>query len=265
VDLIWDSIATCQQGLIDGDKIFLEKKKQGFTFGTLFCGIELLGAAWESGTHVFSIEKMNQRKTTRPKAHSIYQRMGEAPWGRILKSWLEIVVVNQPRAATLRYEWMEHLMPRNMVVDRPDRVLVVGTVEYYMTVKHKVWEKQLAARGYDPTSWLVYEEDCGSPTRGSRVETLCIRRGSSASRTPLPFYLVAAERLPPQLAYFALMDYNVSGRAFIKKSIQKGRNPLFPNYVGHIGRKPVYEANGPLDSMDDILIDTERRAREVTT
>jgi hypothetical protein len=72
-------------------------------------------------------------------------------------------VVTQPPDATLRYEWMERLMCRNMVVDRPDRVLVVRTVEEYMTVKQKVWENQLAARGYDPTSWLVYEEDCGSP------------------------------------------------------------------------------------------------------
>jgi hypothetical protein len=75
-------------------------------------------------------------------------------------------------------------MPRNMAVDRPDRVLVIGTVEDYMTVEHKVWENQLAARGYDQTSWLVYEDNCRSPTQGSRVATLCIRRGSSASHTP---------------------------------------------------------------------------------
>jgi hypothetical protein len=93
--------------------------------------------------------------------------MGEAPWGRIRKSWLKIVVVTQPPKATVIYEWMERLMPRNMVVDRLDRVLVIGTVEDYMTVKHKVWENQLAAWGYEPTSCLVYEEDCGSPTRGS--------------------------------------------------------------------------------------------------
>jgi hypothetical protein len=29
-------------------------------------------------------------------------------------------------------------MPTNMVVDIPDRVLVIGTVEDYMTVEHKV-------------------------------------------------------------------------------------------------------------------------------
>jgi hypothetical protein len=52
---------------------------------------------------------------------------------------------------------MERLIPRNIVVNRPDRVLVIGTVEDYMTVGHKLWEKQLSARGYDPTSWLVYE------------------------------------------------------------------------------------------------------------
>jgi hypothetical protein len=73
--------------------------------------------------------------------------------------------------------------------------LGIGTVNGYMTVKHKVWEKKLAAWGYDPTSWLIYEEDCGSPTRGAKVATLCIHRGSSASRTPLPFYLVTVERL----------------------------------------------------------------------
>jgi hypothetical protein len=67
--------------------------------------------------------------------------MGEAPWGRIQTSWPEVVVVTQSPEATLRYEWMEHLMPRNMGMDRPERVLLVGTIEDYMTVKHKEWEK----------------------------------------------------------------------------------------------------------------------------
>jgi hypothetical protein len=97
------------------------------------------------------------------------------------------------------------------------------------------------------------------------MTTLCIRRGSSASRTPLPFSLVAAERLQSRSASFALTDYKVPACAYIKKSIQKGRNPLLPNYVGHIWRTPVYEADGPLESMDDILIRTERDVREVTT
>jgi hypothetical protein len=61
------------------------------------------------------------------------------------------------------------------------------------------------------------------------------------------------------------MECKVPARAFIKKSIQKRRNPLLPNYVGHIGRTPVYEANGPLESMYDIIIHTERGVREVKT
>jgi hypothetical protein len=81
---------------------------------------------------------------------------------------------------------------------------------------------------------------------------------------PLPFSLVVVERLPPQSAYFALMDYKVSARAYIKKSIHEGRNPILPSYVGHIGSKPVYEANRPIESMDDMIICTERGMREVT-
>jgi hypothetical protein len=61
------------------------------------------------------------------------------------------------------------------------------------------------------------------------------------------------------------MDYKLPARAYIKKSIQKGINPLLPNYVGHIGIKSVDEVDGPLESMHDILIRTERRVREVTT
>jgi hypothetical protein len=141
VDLVWYSTEAWQQGLIDGGTRILDKKKQGFTVGTLFCGLELLGAAWKSGTHVFSAEQLNQRKITRPKSQSLYQRMGEAPWGHIWKSWPEIVVVTQPPEVTVRYEGMERPMPRNIAVDRPDRVLVIGTVEDYMTVGHKVWEK----------------------------------------------------------------------------------------------------------------------------
>jgi hypothetical protein len=69
--------------------------------------------------------------------------MGEAPWGRIWKSWPDIVVVTQPPEANVRYEWMERLMPRNMAVDRPDRVLVIGAIVDYMTVEHKVNELHL--------------------------------------------------------------------------------------------------------------------------
>jgi hypothetical protein len=61
------------------------------------------------------------------------------------------------------------------------------------------------------------------------------------------------------------MDYKILARAYIKKVIKAGRNPLLPNYVGHIGPTPMYEANGPLESMDDILVQTKRGVREVTT
>jgi hypothetical protein len=61
------------------------------------------------------------------------------------------------------------------------------------------------------------------------------------------------------------MDYNVPARAYIKKIIKEGFNPLLPNYVGRIGRKLVYEADRPLDSMDDILVRTKKGVREVTT
>jgi hypothetical protein len=55
--------------------------------------------------------------------------------------------VAQPPEDTVGHEWMDSLMPRDVTVDRPDRVLVIGTVEDYMTVRHKVWEKQIFARG----------------------------------------------------------------------------------------------------------------------
>jgi hypothetical protein len=123
----WESAEAWQQGLIDGGTIILDKKKQEFTFRTLFCGLELLGAAWENGTHIFGIEQLNQRKTTHPKAQSIYQRVGEAHWGCIWRSWSDIVVMTQSPEATVRHEWMESLMPRDVTMDIPDRVLVICT------------------------------------------------------------------------------------------------------------------------------------------
>jgi hypothetical protein len=55
--------------------------------------------------------------------------------------------MTQPPKFTARYEWMERLMTRDMTMDRPDRVIVIVTIEDYMTIGHKVWEKQLFARG----------------------------------------------------------------------------------------------------------------------
>jgi hypothetical protein len=88
----------------------------------------------------------------------------------------------------MKYEWMEHLMPRNIVIYRHGMVLVVGTVEDYMTVEHKVWEKQLVARGYDPTSWLVHEEDGGSPTREAEWQPY-VFEGVPQPIAPLSLYL----------------------------------------------------------------------------
>jgi hypothetical protein len=73
VDLLWDPTGTWQQGLIDFGTRLGDKKKHSFTFGTLFYGFELLGAAWKIGIHVFSIDQKNQRKTNLPRAQSSYQ------------------------------------------------------------------------------------------------------------------------------------------------------------------------------------------------
>jgi hypothetical protein len=101
-----------------------------------------------------------------------------------------------------------------------------------MTVEQKVWEKQLTALGYDPTSWLTYEEDCGSPTQGARVATLYIQRGSPASCSPLTFSLLTAECFPSRSSSFAMSDYKVPVNAFIKKDIRTGHNPYCPTMWG---------------------------------
>jgi hypothetical protein len=49
----------------------------------------------------------------------------------------------------------------------------------------------------------------------------------------------------------------------MKKYIWTGCNLLLPNYVGHIGMKTVYDTDGPLESMDDIIMHTDRRVQEV--
>jgi hypothetical protein len=62
-----------------------------------------------------------------------------------------------------------------------------------------------------------------------------------------------------------MMDYKVPFMALIKHTLCQGRIPLLPNYVGHIGKKPVYDVNGPLEAIDDVPIHTERGVGEVTT
>jgi hypothetical protein len=61
-----------------------------------------------------------------------------------------------------------------------------------------------------------------------------------------------------------VMDCNLPAHVFNKKNIREECNPLLTNYVGRIGTKPVYDSNGPIESMDDILIHTKRGVREVT-
>jgi hypothetical protein len=42
---------------------------------------------------------------------------------------------------------MDKIMPKTMGILRPDRVLVIGTVDDYMKVELKVWGTQLAGWG----------------------------------------------------------------------------------------------------------------------
>jgi hypothetical protein len=67
--------------------------------------------------------------------------------------------------------------------------------------------------------------------------------------------------LPATTSFFFL---EVPARAFIKKDIPTGHNPLLSNFVGHIGVRLVYDMDVPLDYMDDILIHTDRGVREAT-
>jgi hypothetical protein len=75
-----------QHGLHGGTRL-VGKKRQSFIFGTLFCGLELFGAAWESGSHVLSIDQMNQRNVnTSGKAGAQIPQLplgdDSSPWGR---------------------------------------------------------------------------------------------------------------------------------------------------------------------------------------
>jgi hypothetical protein len=142
-------------------------------------------------------------------------------------------------------------MPKTMCILRPVRVIVIGTIDYYMKVEHKVWEKLLAGCGHDPMPWLVYEEDCGSTNRRTRFVILCTRKGSPIAHTPLHLSLIVAERLPPQSDSFTILDYNVHTRTFIKKDIRVGSNTLLPNCVGIL--KPSL-CTTPMDPSNPLMI-----------
>jgi hypothetical protein len=151
-------------------------------------------------------------KTTRLRAQSIYQRIGEAPWGCIRKSWPDIFVVTQPPKSTLRHALMECLMPTNATAYRPDRVLLMGTVEDYMTAGHKVWEKNSSLRRgkTQPLGWFT-KKIVDPPLRGPEWQPYVFREVHPplASRS----LFLAAELLLPQSASFAFMDYKIPSRA----------------------------------------------------
>jgi hypothetical protein len=71
-----------------------------------------------------------------------------------------------------------------------------------MIVDDKVWEKQLAERGYDPASWLVYKEDWGSITRGARV--LTYSKGFTRLSYAPPFLLDSGGKYSAMVSLFCL-------------------------------------------------------------
>jgi hypothetical protein len=73
-----------------------------------------------------------------------------------------------------------------------------------MTVEQKVWKKQLAARGYNPISWFVYEENCGSPTQGAEWQP-CVFEEVNQPLVPPPFILDSGGT-PPATVSFVYLD-----------------------------------------------------------
>jgi hypothetical protein len=91
-------------------------------------------------------------------------------------------------------------MPTEVGKVEPNRVLGIRTVEEYMTVNHKVWEKQMeGGGGTDLSPGYYMRKTVPPPTGGARVATLSlyIRKEADAANTPLPFYLLSNDPLPP--------------------------------------------------------------------
>jgi hypothetical protein len=142
---LWDPIGTWQHGLIEGGTRLVDKKKQSFTFGTLFCGLDF----WETPGKVASIfSALIKLIKVRQIAQEPTQVTSE--W----EAYSEVIdgggCGHPAPEAKLRYEWMEHLMHKNMGIVRPDRVLVFGTMEDYVTIGHKLCENSSQLEAMTP-------------------------------------------------------------------------------------------------------------------
>lgn len=72
-----------------------EEHQDPFTYGSLFCGVDVLAHAWPQGNPLFTVDEQNRPSALphRPVSRTSHQRFDRVPWKKVLRnSALDVLV-----------------------------------------------------------------------------------------------------------------------------------------------------------------------------
>lgn len=252
---------------------------QPFRYGSLFCGVDVLAEAWPRGEASFTIDERNRSSlvSNRSVSKTDHQRFERAPWKKLLRERLDVLVVGVTNSEALECRWMDLLVnPKTRTRGSvPPVVIILEKADHIFSPKGSTFAdrrsrfgKRMAIFGYSGVTKLVSASACGAALWEEHFVT--IYHHSTAPMHPgLSTRSLGSigEGLPARSSENCLMPTGIPSQSWVKPAqAQWITAPDFPrrsNHVGTLGGRRVYEVAGPIASDATSLIRTTKGVRAV--
>jgi hypothetical protein len=242
--------------------------------------VDVLAEAWPSGEAGFTIDERNRSHLVGNRTVSKttdHQRFERAPWKKLLKLRLDVLVVGATTSESLERRWMEKLVNPRMrkVGSVPPVVVILEKTDHVFTVKgssladrRSRFSKRMKVFGYSGVTKLVSASACGAALWEEHFVTIYHHSTAGAhSGWTTQSLGVIGEGLPARSAANCLMPTGVPHRAWLKyKQSQWITRPVVPvrsNHVGTLEGRQIYDVGGPIVSDSSSLIRTTKGDRAV--
>lgn len=251
-----------------------------FRYGSLFCGVDVLAEAWPSGEAGFTIDERNRSNLVgnRPASKHDHQRFERAPWKKLLKKPLDVLVVGATTSEALERKWMDKLVNPNLrkVGSVPPVVIILEKTGHVFTPKDSSladrrsrFGKRMKVFGYSGSTKLVSASACGAALWEEHFITVYHHAPTQAAHLGLATTSlgVIGEGLPARSAANCLMPTGIPYRAWLKEKqsqwVTLPKVPVRANHVGTLAGRRIFDVSGPVASDSTCLIRTEKGDRAV--
>jgi hypothetical protein len=151
----------------------MEPEAVPFRYASMFCGVDVLSEAWPSGDARFTIDERNRSSLVgnRIVSKTDHQRFERAPWKKLLREELDVLVVGATESEELECRWTSMLLdptlrrigvppPMVIVLERPDQIF--GTKGSSAADRRARFTKRMKQYGYCGVTKVLSASACGA-------------------------------------------------------------------------------------------------------